>query len=71
MKQFLVHETRDNVGVAVVGIDAGQAVAGAILANGQIVNVTAAQAIASGHKMALNGLKPADAVIQYGGTSER
>jgi len=66
MRQFLVHDTRDNVGVAVVDIEPGQAVAGAALDNGQILHVTASQAIPLGHKIALKDLKLGGTVIKYG-----
>ena len=66
MRQFLVHDTRDNVGVAVVDIEAGQAVAGASLDNGQRLQVTACEAIPLGHKLALKDLKVGDTVIKYG-----
>lgn len=66
MRQFLVHDNRDNVGVAVVDIGPGQAVTGAALDNGNVLNVTARQAIPLGHKIALHDLKPGDTVIKYG-----
>jgi (2R)-sulfolactate sulfo-lyase subunit alpha len=66
MRQFLVHDSRDNVGVAVVDIGPGQSVAGASLDNGHILQVTASQAIPLGHKIALKDLKVGDVVIKYG-----
>jgi (2R)-sulfolactate sulfo-lyase subunit alpha len=66
MRQFLVHDTRDNVGVAAVDIEAGQVVAGATLDNGQRLQVTAGEAIPLGHKIALKDLKVGDTVIKYG-----
>ena len=66
MRQFLVHDTRDNVGVAVVDIEAGQIVAGATLDNDHLLHVTAGEAIPLGHKIALKDLKLGDTVIKYG-----
>lgn len=66
MRQFLVHDNRNNVGVAVVDIEPGQTVAGATLDNGHLFNVTACEAISLGHKIALTDLKVGDTVIKYG-----
>jgi (2R)-sulfolactate sulfo-lyase subunit alpha len=66
MRQFLVHDVRDNVGVAVVDIDAGQAVTGASLDNGGGFHITAHDAIPLGHKLALKDLNVGDTVIKYG-----
>lgn len=66
MRQFLVHDTRDNVGVAVVDIEAGQTVDGAALDNGRLLHVTACEAIPLGHKIALTDLKVGDTIIKYG-----
>ncbi len=66
MRQFLVHDTRDNVGVAVVDIEAGQAVEGAALDDGRQLHVTASHAIPLGHKIALRDLQVGDTVIKYG-----
>ena len=65
MRQFLVHDTRDNVGVAIVDILPGQAVAGTGLDNGYFLQVTACEAIPLGHKIALKDLKVGDTVIKY------
>jgi (2R)-sulfolactate sulfo-lyase subunit alpha len=66
MRQFLVHDNRDNVGVAVVDMEAGQVVAGATLDNGHTLHVTTCEAIPLGHKIALKDLKVGDTVIKYG-----
>lgn len=66
MRQFLVHDTRDNVGVAVVDIDAGHVAVGATLDNGHTLHVTACEAIPLGHKIALRDLQVGDTVIKYG-----
>ena len=66
MRHFLVHDARDNVGVAVVDVEAGQTVAGTSLDRGQSLQITARQAIPLGHKLALKDLKVGDTVIKYG-----
>jgi (2R)-sulfolactate sulfo-lyase subunit alpha len=66
MRQFLVHDTRDNVGVAVVDIEAGQVAGGATLDNAHLLQITACEAIPLGHKIALKDLKAGDTVIKYG-----
>lgn len=66
MRHFLLHDARDNVGVAVVDIQPGQAVIGTALDNGATVNITASQAIPLGHKIALKDFKVGDTVIKYG-----
>ena len=66
MRQFLVHDARDNVGVAVVDIEPGQAVTGAALDNGDQLRVVTLEAIPLGHKIALKDFKVGDTVIKYG-----
>jgi len=66
MRHFLVHDARDNVGVAVVDVEAGQTVAGTSLDRGQSLQITARQAIPLGHKLALKDLKVGETVIKYG-----
>ena len=66
MRQFLVHDTRDNVGVAVVDIEPGQTISGASLDRGHTFEVTARQVIPLGHKIALQDFKIGDTVIKYG-----
>jgi (2R)-sulfolactate sulfo-lyase subunit alpha len=66
MRQFLVHDARDNVGVAVVDIDAGRAVVGGILDSGQTLEITVREPIPLGHKIALRDLETGDTVIKYG-----
>jgi (2R)-sulfolactate sulfo-lyase subunit alpha len=65
MIHFLVHDTKDDVGVAVVDIQAGTHCAGKILANNQAVEADATEAIALGHKIALHELAVGDTVIEY------
>ena len=66
MRQFLIHDTRDNVGVAVVDIEPGQTLTGAALDNGHMLSVTASEAIPLGHKIALQDLKAGDTIVKYG-----
>ena len=66
MRQFLVHDTRDNVGVAVVDIEAGQAVVGGILDSGEKLEITVREHIPLGHKIALRDLEKGATVIKYG-----
>jgi len=66
MRQFLVHDARDNVGVAVVDIEAGCPVVGGILGGGQTPEITVREHIPLGHKIALRDLEQGATVIKYG-----
>lgn len=66
MRHFLVHDAKDNVGVAVVDIEAGQDATGASIDNGTILKVRSLQPIPLGHKIALKDLKVGDTIIKYG-----
>ena len=66
MKEFLMHDAKDNVGVAVVDIKAGQEVQGAALHGDATVRVKAMMDIPLGHKIALRDCKPGDTIIKYG-----
>jgi (2R)-sulfolactate sulfo-lyase subunit alpha len=66
VRHFLIHDARDNVGVAVVDIEPGQVAEGVTLDNGHKLQVTACEAIPLGHKIALQELKAGDPVIKYG-----
>jgi (2R)-sulfolactate sulfo-lyase subunit alpha len=66
MRDFIVHDHRDNVGVAVVDIKPGQAVKGEFLSGGSVPEVAASQTIPLGHKIALQDFKVGDTVIKYG-----
>ncbi len=66
MRHFLVHDSRDNVGVAVIDIPAGEAAQGATLDQQATLTVTAREAIPLGHKIALRDFRPGDTVIKYG-----
>lgn len=66
MHGFLVHDRRDNVGVAVVDLKAGQAVTGGSLDDGTTLQVTVLQDVPLGHKIALKDLKQGETAIKYG-----
>jgi (2R)-sulfolactate sulfo-lyase subunit alpha len=64
--QFLVHEKKDTVGVAVVDVKAGQSLEGRSLDNNEKVSAKASMDIPLGHKIALRDLNVGDTVIKYG-----
>jgi (2R)-sulfolactate sulfo-lyase subunit alpha len=64
--QFLVHEKRDTVGVAVVDVKAGQTLEGRSLDNNEVVKAKANMDIPLGHKIALKDFKVGDDVVKYG-----
>ncbi|HTV54377.1 MAG TPA: UxaA family hydrolase [Terriglobia bacterium] len=66
MRDFIVHDQRDNVGVAVVDIKTGQTVKGEFLSGGAVAPITASQPIPLGHKIALRDFSAGDTVIKYG-----
>ena len=66
MIQFLVHEKKDTVGVAVVDVKAGQALEGRSLDTNEKVAAKANMDIPLGHKVALKDFKVGDTVIKYG-----
>jgi (2R)-sulfolactate sulfo-lyase subunit alpha len=64
--QFLVHEKKDTVGVAVVDVKAGQSLEGRSLDSNEKVTAKATMDIPLGHKVALRDFKVGDTVIKYG-----
>jgi (2R)-sulfolactate sulfo-lyase subunit alpha len=64
--QFLVHDNRDSVGVAVVDVKAGQSLEGRDLSNNEPVNAKALADIPLGHKIALRDFKVGDTILKYG-----
>ncbi|MCC6681878.1 MAG: UxaA family hydrolase [Phycisphaeraceae bacterium] len=64
--EFLLHDDKDTVGVAVVDIKAGQQVTGRSLHGDARPKVKALMDIPLGHKIALCAFKPGDTVIKYG-----
>jgi len=66
MIQFLVHDSADTVGVAVVDIAAGTELTGRDLSTNKPLTAKSAQDIPLGHKLALKDLAVGDTVIKYG-----
>ena len=66
MIHFLIHDTADTVGVAVVDIAAGTSLAGRDLSTNKPLAAKAAQDIPLGHKLALRDFAVGDTVIKYG-----
>lgn len=66
MRDFVVHDQRDNVGVAVIDIKPGQTAKGAALDGGAVADIAAREAIPLGHKIALRDFKAGETIIKYG-----
>ena len=66
MTDFLVHDSRDGVGVAVTDLHAAQSARGATLDGKTALQLTALQDIPIGHKIALKDFAVGDTVIKYG-----
>jgi (2R)-sulfolactate sulfo-lyase subunit alpha len=64
--QFLIHNSEDTVGVAVVDIAAGTECAGRDLSTNRNLKARAIENIPLGHKLALKDFAPMDTVIKYG-----
>ena len=63
---FLVHETKDTVGVIVVeGIEAGQDMTGWMMDTDETITVKALDPIPLGHKVALQDIKNGDTIFKY------
>ncbi|MGH9773160.1 MAG: hypothetical protein ACRD4Q_15930, partial [Candidatus Acidiferrales bacterium] len=60
MRHFLMHDSRDNVGVAVVDIKASQTVTGVSLDGGTQREITALEDVPLGHKIALKSFSAGD-----------
>jgi (2R)-sulfolactate sulfo-lyase subunit alpha len=65
MIHFLVHDSADTVGVAVVDITAGTQCAGRDLSTNKPLAAKAEQNIPLGHKLALKDFAVGDTVIKY------
>ena len=64
---FIVHETKDNVGVVVVEkISAGQKVSGWIMETDKSITIEVIEDVPLGHKLALTEIKSEDTIIKYG-----
>jgi (2R)-sulfolactate sulfo-lyase subunit alpha len=66
MIHFLVHDAKDDVGVAVVDIPAGSDCTGRNLANNSSLTAKATEHIPLGHKLALREFAVGDPVTKYG-----
>lgn len=66
MIQFLVHDKKDSVGVAVVDVKAGQDLQGRSLDTNETLTAKATMDIPLGHKIALRDFKVGDTVFKYG-----
>ena len=66
MIQFLVHEKRDTVGVAVVDVKAGQTLEGRSLDENKTLSAKSNMDIPLGHKIALKDFKTGEDVVKYG-----
>jgi (2R)-sulfolactate sulfo-lyase subunit alpha len=66
MIEILVHEDKDNVGVAVVDIKAGRHAIGRSLHGRSKPKLKALMEIPLGHKIALQNFKIGDTVVKYG-----
>ena len=64
--QFLMHEDKDTVGVAVVDITTGEQISGRSLHGSARPKVKALMDIPLGHKIAMCDFNPGDTVIKYG-----
>jgi (2R)-sulfolactate sulfo-lyase subunit alpha len=64
--QFLVHDKRDSVAVAVVDVKAGQSLSGKSLDTNETLQAKANMDIPLGHKIALKDFKAGDDVVKYG-----
>lgn len=66
MIHFLVHDTADTVGVAVVDIAAGTELDGRDLSTNKPLKARAAENIPLGHKLALRDFAEGETAIKYG-----
>lgn len=66
MIHFLIHDSADTVGVAVVDIAAGTQLTGRDLSTNKPLAAKSAQDIPLGHKLALKDFAVGDTVIKYG-----
>jgi (2R)-sulfolactate sulfo-lyase subunit alpha len=64
MKDFLVHDARDNVAVVIRDVKLGETLAGEV--DGKTVRVVARSDVPLGHKIALANLKVGETVVKYG-----
>jgi (2R)-sulfolactate sulfo-lyase subunit alpha len=65
MIHFLVHDPKDDVGVAVVDIASGTKCSGRILSNNENIAAAASESIPLGHKIALRDFAVGDTILKY------
>jgi (2R)-sulfolactate sulfo-lyase subunit alpha len=63
--QFLVHDKKDTVGVAVVDVKAGETLEGRDLSSNEKLTARATMDIPLGHKIALKDFKPGETIFKY------
>ncbi|HEV2322700.1 MAG TPA: UxaA family hydrolase [Terracidiphilus sp.] len=66
MIHFLIHDSVDTVGVAVVDLAAGTECVGRDLSTNKPLQAKATEAIPLGHKLALRDFAVGDTVLKYG-----
>jgi (2R)-sulfolactate sulfo-lyase subunit alpha len=67
MIHVVLHHARDNVAVAVVeGIQSGMALTAWLMDEDRLIEITAADDVPIGHKVALRDLAPGETVTKYG-----
>ena len=66
MIHFLIHDSVDTVGVAVVDLAAGTECVGRDLSTNKPLQAKATEAIPLGHKLALRDVAVGDTVLKYG-----
>ena len=66
--EFLIHDRKDNVGVAVGDIKVKEKITGVVLEDNKRAKVEAKNNILLGHKIAICPIAMGDAVIKYGVT---
>ena len=67
LPDFLVHDSEDVVGVAVVeDIKRGQTLTGWVMDKNKTIRIKCVKAIPLGHKVALKSLKGGTTVLKYG-----
>lgn len=66
MIHFLVHDAADNVGVAVVDLEAGTHCKGRNLTDNSQLSARTQQAIPFSHRFALKNLNAAEEAVKYG-----
>ncbi len=65
--KFLIHNIKDNVGVAIENIKKGEKVKGYYLeGNKDIIEIEALDDISLGHKIALKDINKEEEIIKYG-----